>query len=212
MYSALLANASFHELLLAYDRDLADTTRARGCGCGGVLHSAKYPRKPRPWALMRRLGPEHHWRFSFCCAVDGCRDRVTASSLGFLGRKVYLAATVVLLSMMSHGVTERRFRRLRELIGVAHVLDDDEPQSAEVGSKAAGLGSSWPLRTSGICTTAGSSRGANQVAVWSSKGAMGLYKRLSANSKGAMGRNRDASPSSRSIASPWSRRSAHAGM
>jgi len=118
LYSALLANASFHELLLAYDRDLADATRARGCGCGGVLHSAKYPRKPRPWALMRRLGPEYHRRFSFCCAVDGCRDRATAPSLRFLGRKVYLATIVVLLSMMSHGVTERRFRRLREAIDV----------------------------------------------------------------------------------------------
>lgn len=118
MYSALLANASFRELLLDYDRDLADSTRARGCGCGGVLHSAKYPRKPRPWALMRRLGSEHHWRFSFCCAVDGCRDRATPPSLRFLGRKVYLATTVVLLCVMSHGVTERRFRRLREAIGV----------------------------------------------------------------------------------------------
>jgi hypothetical protein len=118
LYSALLANASFHELLLVYDRDLADSTRARGCECGGVVHLAKYPRKPRPWALIRRLGPEHHWRFSFCCAVDGCRDRATPPSLRFLGRKVYLAAIVVLLSMMSHGVTERRFRRLREAIGV----------------------------------------------------------------------------------------------
>src|SRR5215470_11265129 len=118
LYSALLGNASLHELLLGYDRDLAETTRARGCECGGVLHSAKYPRKPRPWALMRRLGPEHHRRFSFCCAVDGCRDRATPPSLRFLGRKVYLAAIVVLLCVMSHGVTERRFRRLREAIGV----------------------------------------------------------------------------------------------
>jgi hypothetical protein len=118
LYSALLTNASFHELLLAYDRDLADSTRAGGCGCGGVLHSAQYPRKPRPWAVMGRLGPEHNRRFSFCCAVDGCRDRATPPSLRFLGRKVYLAAIVVLLSMMSHGVTERRFRRLREAIGV----------------------------------------------------------------------------------------------
>ena len=42
----------------------------------------------------------------------------TAPSLRFLGRKVYLAVIVVLLSMMSHGVTERRFRRLRDAIGV----------------------------------------------------------------------------------------------
>jgi 7-keto-8-aminopelargonate synthetase-like enzyme len=71
LYSALLADATFHELLLAYDRDLADIARDAGCGCGGVLHSAKYPRKPRP--RLGWLRPEYHWRFSYCCAVDGSR-------------------------------------------------------------------------------------------------------------------------------------------
>ena len=118
MYSTLLANASFHELLLAYDRDLADATRARGCGCGGVLHSAKYPRKPRPWALMRRLGPEHHRRFSFCCAVDGCRGRETPASLRFLGRRVYVAAIVVLIAILKHGATDARLARLSDVASV----------------------------------------------------------------------------------------------
>jgi hypothetical protein len=36
LYSALLANASFHELLLAFDRDLADTARGSGCTCAAV--------------------------------------------------------------------------------------------------------------------------------------------------------------------------------
>ena len=114
MYSTLLANATFHELLLAYDRDLADTAREAGCPCGGVLHSAQYSRKPRPW--LRRLGPEHQRRFSYCCAVDGCRCRATPPSLRFLGRKVYLATVVVLVSMMQHGVTEGRLERLKEVI------------------------------------------------------------------------------------------------
>jgi hypothetical protein len=76
------------ELLLAFDRDLADNARPAGCVlCGGVLHSAKYPRKSRP--RMHALGPEHDWRFSFCCAVDG---RGTPPSLRFVGRDVYLAS------------------------------------------------------------------------------------------------------------------------
>jgi len=35
----------------------------------------------------------------FCCAVDGCRSRATPPSLRFLGRKVYLAAIVVLVAI-----------------------------------------------------------------------------------------------------------------
>jgi hypothetical protein len=38
--------------------------------------------------------------------VDGCRSRTTPPSLRFLGRKVYLATIVVLVSMMQYGVTE----------------------------------------------------------------------------------------------------------
>lgn len=116
MYTALLADATFHELLLAYDRDLADIARQSGCACGGVLHSATYPRKPRP--RLRWLRAEHSLRFSFCCAVDGCRSRSTPPSLRFLGRKVYLAVAVVLISIMRHGISEQRMRRLTGAIGV----------------------------------------------------------------------------------------------
>src|ERR1700674_2060955 len=89
LYRDLLADATFHELLLAYDRDLADTARCAGCArCSGVVHSAPYWRKPR--GRPCRLGREHDRRFSFCCAVDGCRSRATPPSLRFLGPKVSL--------------------------------------------------------------------------------------------------------------------------
>ena len=117
MYSSLVADATFHELLLAYDRDLADTARCAGCAlCSGALHSARFPRKPR--GRPCRLGPEHDWRFSFCCAVDGCRTRAPPPSLRFLGRKVYLAVIVVLVSIMRHGITEQRVQELTEAVGV----------------------------------------------------------------------------------------------
>jgi hypothetical protein len=112
-----MADAKFHELLLAFDRDLADTARGGGCTlCGGVLHSARYWRKPR--GRLCRLGPEHDQRLSFCCAVDGCRARETPASLRFLGRKIYLAAMVVLISVMRHGATPRRLQQLAKIVGV----------------------------------------------------------------------------------------------
>ena len=117
MYRELLADATFHNLLLACDRDLADTARAGRCSlCGGVLHSATYPRKPRGRPV--KLGPEHDRRFSFCCAVDGCRSRATPPSLRFLGPKVYLATIVVLVSIVRHGASPKRVQRMNEAVGV----------------------------------------------------------------------------------------------
>ena len=117
MYRDLLTDATFHQLLLACDRDLADTARGAGCKrCSGVVHSAHYWRKPR--GRPCRLGREHDRRFSFCCAVDGCRSRATPPSLRFLGPKVYIAAIVVLIAILRHGATALRMRELTEVIGV----------------------------------------------------------------------------------------------
>ena len=117
MYATWLADTRFHELLLTIDRDLADACRAGGCEhCGGPLHSARYNRKPR--GRTCRLGPEHDRRFSFCCAVDGCRLRETPASLRFLGRRVYMAAIVVLMAILQHGVTDPRMKRLSEVVSV----------------------------------------------------------------------------------------------
>ena len=81
--------------------DLAETTRKQGCPCGGRLHSANYPRKPR--GTPRHLPEAYRLRLSFCCDRDGCRKRVTPPSVRFLGRKVYLAAIVILISAMRQG-------------------------------------------------------------------------------------------------------------
>jgi hypothetical protein len=117
LYRDVLTDATFHQLLLACDRDLADTARGAGCKrCNGVVHSAHYWRKPR--GRPCRLGREHDRRFSFCCAVDGCRSRATPPSLRFLGPKVYIAAIVVLIAILRHGATALRMRELTEVIGV----------------------------------------------------------------------------------------------
>lgn len=105
------------ELLFAIDQDLAANARAAGCpACGGRLHSARYPRKPRGGPAD--LGPEYDWRFSFCCAAEGCRRRATPPSVRFLGRRVYLGAVVVLVTALQAGITPLRAQRLHELLGV----------------------------------------------------------------------------------------------
>jgi len=117
VYQAVLADAKFHEQLLVFDRDLAACARAARCWlCGGALHSASYDRKPR--GCPGGLGPEYGERFSFCCAVDGCRKRTTPPSLRFLGRHVYLATVVTLISALMLGTTPSRLARLSVVAGI----------------------------------------------------------------------------------------------
>ena len=117
LYETLLADPTFHEQILVFDRDRAEACRAACCQtCGGTLHAANYRRRPRGSSI--ELSDEHNLRFSFCCAVDGCRDRETPPSMRFLGRKVYLATIVTLISAMRNGLTERRLATLAEAVGV----------------------------------------------------------------------------------------------
>jgi hypothetical protein len=117
VWHALLRDSSFFETLLRFDEDLAEQARAAGCRrCGGVLHRADYPRKPR--GGPGELGPPHERRRSLCCAREGCRRRTTPPSLRFLGRRVYFGAVVVLVSALVHGLSPRRAARLREQLGV----------------------------------------------------------------------------------------------
>jgi len=88
MYHDLPRTAKFWSFLFAVDQDLAETARKNACQCGGRLHCANYPRKPRGTPLQ--LPEPQCLRLSFCCDRDGCRKRVTPPSVRFLGPKVYL--------------------------------------------------------------------------------------------------------------------------
>ena len=117
MWHELLRDARFHELLLEVDRQIADEVHGQGCPvCSGKLHVAAYPRKPRSGI---GLPAAYERRFSFCCAEDGCRKRVTPASLRFLGRRVYLGLIVVLVATLRHGPSRTRVRKLRELTGAS---------------------------------------------------------------------------------------------
>ena len=118
MCHALLRDASLYEQLLAFDLDLAADARAAGCAsCAGILHSARYPRKPR--GGRDDLGPDYATRLSFCCAADGCRRRTTPPSVRYLGRRVYLGVVVVLVTAMLGGITPTRAAELRAWLGVS---------------------------------------------------------------------------------------------
>ena len=116
MYHVLFRDASFWSFLFDVDEDLAATTRNQGCSCGGRLHCANYPRKPR--GGCENLPESYGYRLSFCCARDGCRKRATPPSVRFLGRKVYLGAVVVLVAAMRQGPSPRRVRELSRLFEI----------------------------------------------------------------------------------------------
>ncbi len=95
MCHALLQNPNFFHILLQLDIELAAETRTAKCPhCGGTLHRANYPRKPR--CCPDEALTDFESRFSFCC--NQCRKRTTPVSVRFLGRRVYLGWAVVLMS------------------------------------------------------------------------------------------------------------------
>ena len=117
MCHAFLSDSRFYQRLFHMDQTLAAEVQAGGCCfCGGVLHSAAYPRKPR--GLRSALNASYDTRLSFCCAVDGCRRRNTPPSVRFLGRKVYLGAMIVLLTALQHGLTDKRRQALIEQLDI----------------------------------------------------------------------------------------------
>jgi hypothetical protein len=84
--------------LAAADAQLAQAMAVAGCPhCGGPLHRADFPRKPRG-GLLWRAGETWQMRYGLCCGRRDCRRRQLPPSLRFLGRRVYLEVAVVLAS------------------------------------------------------------------------------------------------------------------
>jgi hypothetical protein len=115
---AILRDTRFYDLLLGFDRQIAEAAHAGRCPkCGAALHWGSWERKPRGGPVGLEL--RHRLRFSLCCAADGCRKRETPGALRFLGRKVYFGAMVVLISAMQSGLNPERMKRLKTLVGVS---------------------------------------------------------------------------------------------
>ncbi|MBE7450069.1 MAG: hypothetical protein HS111_26240 [Kofleriaceae bacterium] len=91
----LIFDRKFFAELDDEDARVAAAARAGGCpACAGRLDQANFPRKPRG-GVTAVAGEAVCRRRSLCCARAGCRKRLTPPSLVFLGRRVYLAITVV---------------------------------------------------------------------------------------------------------------------
>ena len=113
MCQAVFDDASFYRSLFQLDQVIAADVQSVGCQyCGGRLHVADYPRKPR--GVRSALDASYQYRLSFCCAADGCRRLTTPPSVRFLGRKVYLGVIVILVTALTHGLTPRHRRLLIE--------------------------------------------------------------------------------------------------
>jgi hypothetical protein len=117
MLHLYLGNTKFWRFLERIDERSAADVQSQGCvHCGGRLHRADYPRKPRGVA-RRLLGESDERRASLCCAREGCRRRTTPESVRFLGRRVYPGALVVLVSALVQGLSVQRERRLCQRFG-----------------------------------------------------------------------------------------------
>ena len=110
-----LQDPKFFQLLELIDAEHAAQVRAGGCSCDGVLHSARYRRKPR--GGPREFQSQEHWRLSFCC--NCCRQRHTPRSVVYLGRRVFLAAVVVLGSAQRSRLTGRAVQSLCTTLGLS---------------------------------------------------------------------------------------------
>jgi len=110
---SIISDRCFFSTLFRIDSELAEDTRARGCPCGGALHVADYPRKPR-WP--HDISSEHQHRLSFCCA--SCRRRLTPPSVRFLGRHVFAFPLVVIASALAQGRSGHPLALLLRELGV----------------------------------------------------------------------------------------------
>lgn len=95
MCHALLQDPAFFRFLQRIDEEFAaETRRGRCCRCDGALHSADYPRKPR--GCPASVTEDYSSRYSFTCGR--CEKRATPASVRFLGRRVYVAVVLMLVS------------------------------------------------------------------------------------------------------------------
>jgi len=117
MCHTFFKDSRFYRFLFQIDQDIANEVKLAGCAhCGGTLHVACYPRKPR--GIRGVLDTTYETRLSFCCANEGCRRRCTPPSVRFLGRKVYLGTLVVLVTAMEHGLSAKHRQRWIEQLDI----------------------------------------------------------------------------------------------
>jgi hypothetical protein len=109
VYARVLHDPAFFRLLTQIDTELAAESRQARCPkCTGPLHVADFPRKPRGCPASVR--EEYSSRLSFTCGR--CDARTTPASVRFLGRRVYVAVALMLVSRPASGAARALEERL----------------------------------------------------------------------------------------------------
>jgi hypothetical protein len=117
MFEHIELGSEFFEGLVAIDTEIVSRAAEEACRfCGGRLHRGDYDRKPRG-GLVAQAAETFSRRFSLCCGSDGCRRRATPPSVRFLGRRVYVAAAVIVASVLALVATTAG--AIRDATGIA---------------------------------------------------------------------------------------------
>ena len=138
MMRTVLTSLKFFRELREIDQAIAAQAQAGRCPrCGGPLHVADYPRKPR--GVPAGLAAIWNRRFSFCCGAEGCRRRVTPPSVRFLGRRVFSAVWLLFAGLLATAEPPASWSGPRALLEVSrrtwcrwltwwrHTFPDSEP-------------------------------------------------------------------------------------
>ncbi len=139
MLPELLQKASLFSLLHRIDMELARQHQQSGCPyCGGPLHQANYPRKPR--GGPDDIPEDYLLRLSLCCGREGCRRRSLPPSTRFMGRRVYWGCVIFVVMTLRQnrpdGVSASKLERLfgvtrKTLMRWASYFRDEFPSSAQ---------------------------------------------------------------------------------
>jgi len=146
MYHELPRNASFWAFLFSIDQDIAEQARQRKCPCGGCLHRANYPRKPRGGG--EDLPQEYDFRLSFCCEREGLELVATDTHTTHLevvaevdGQKRRSLPEQVLALLAGDAVQTRA--ALRDALGVKNQRLGEALQSLEQGGQIRRTPTGW---------------------------------------------------------------------
>jgi hypothetical protein len=120
-YHSILTDPSFPSFLAKIDAEIAELFRDQGCNCGGKLHRSNFLRS-LGFGLTEESDKAARVRYSFSCAEDGCRKRMTPPSLRFIHGKWFLSVVIIFMSALQHGLTGERRAELIRHLGVSNQM------------------------------------------------------------------------------------------
>jgi hypothetical protein len=119
LYSSVLRDARFFQLLLKIDQATMQRVRDKGCPQdNGPLHAAHFRRKPRGTLVKAgELPEEYDVRFDLCCGW--CRKRTMPESVRFIGPMVFVGVAVAITTVVARGPDVGAMRVLRRELKVS---------------------------------------------------------------------------------------------